>query len=127
MFSRKRSLVCGAGGFIGSFIVETLLQQKAQVRAFIRYNSRGDQGLLRFLEPDLLSTAQIILGDLCDSQAILKALDGVEYVFHLGALISIPYSYIHPDEVVRSNVFGTLTILQACKQAGISRLSGNCV
>jgi dTDP-glucose 4,6-dehydratase len=118
----KPVLVTGAGGFIGSFLVESLLQEEAQVRAFVRYNSRGDQGLLRLLEPDLLFSAKVIQGDLCDLGALLKALDGVDYVFHLGALISIPYSYIHPQEVVRSNVLGTLAVLQACQKTGVKRL-----
>jgi len=118
----KTVLVTGAGGFIGSFLVESLLLRGARVWAFIRYNSRGDPGLLRFLDPDTLSAVEIIQGDLCDLGALIKAVDGVQIVFHLGALISIPYSYIHPEEVVQSNVIGTLNVLQACKHCRTGRL-----
>jgi NAD dependent epimerase/dehydratase len=121
-WKQKSVLVTGAGGFIGSFLVESLVQRGAHVAAFVRYNSRRDLGLLRLLDPDLLWSIQIIQGDLCDLAALMEAFKDVEFVFHLGALISIPYSYIHPDEVVNSNVIGTLNVLQACRETGVSRL-----
>jgi len=122
-FWRQKSvLVTGAGGFIGSFLVESLVKRGAHVAAFVRYNSRRDLGLLHLLDPDLLSGVRIIQGDLCDLAALIQAFEGVEFVFHLGALISIPYSYIHPEEVVKTNVIGTLNVLQACRKTGVSRL-----
>lgn len=111
-------LVTGAGGFIGSRLVQRLVEQGARVRAFVRYNSRADFGLLKQLPAHTLAQLEIIAGDLRDAHALALAAEGVELVFHLGALISIPYSYLHPDEVVESNILGTLNVLQACRTHG---------
>src|SRR5881394_1216319 len=110
-------LVTGAGGFIGSHLVEDLVSQGARVRAFVRYTSRGDIGLLRYLTDDLFGKIEIVHGDLRDSSAVHRAMEGSEYVFHLGALIAIPYSYVHPREVVDTNVIGTLNVLEAARLA----------
>ena len=111
-------LVTGGGGFIGSRLCERLVQSGATVRAFVRYTSRAEIGLLRFLEPDILKKVEIIRGDLRDFSAVAQAFRGVDIVFHLGALISIPYSYVHPVETVQTNVLGTLNILEACRKSG---------
>ena len=111
-------LVTGGGGFIGSRLCEMLVQSDANVRAFVRYTSRAEIGLLRFLEPDILKKVEIIRGDLRDFSAVAQALRGVDIVFHLGALISIPYSYVHPVETVQTNLLGTLNILEACRKSG---------
>mgnify|MGYP001766690872 FL=1 len=111
-------LVTGGGGFIGSRLCERLVQSGATVRAFVRYTSRAEIGLLRFLEPDILKKIEIIRGDLRDFSAVAQSLRGVDIVFHLGALISIPYSYVHPVETVQTNVLGTLNILEACRKSG---------
>lgn len=111
-------LVTGAGGFIASHLVESIANQGGQVRAFVRYNSRGDPGLLSLLPKNLSDRIKIYPGDLRDLPALMAAMQGVSIVFHLGALISIPYSYQHPAEVVETNVMGTLNVLlsaQACK------------
>lgn len=118
----RRVLVTGAGGFIGSRLVEILMRSGAQVRAFVRYNSRGDAGLLRTLSPFVLGGIEIIPGDLRDEDAVRKAVNGCELVFHLGALISIPYSYMHPAEVASTNVMGTMNVLLACRDLGVERL-----
>lgn len=118
----KHVLVTGAGGFIGSHLVETLVRQGASVRAFVRYNSRNDPGLLKMLAADALSGVEIISGDLRDLTAIQSAMHGISHVFHLGALIAIPYSYLHPAEVVEANIIGTLNILLAAREQGIERL-----
>ena len=118
----KKVLVTGAGGFIGSRLVEVLMRSGAQVRAFVRYNSRGDAGLLRTLSPYVLGGIEVIPGDLRDEDAVRKAVQGNEVVFHLGALISIPYSYLHPAEVASTNVMGTLNMLIACRDLGVARL-----
>ena len=89
-WENKHVLVTGAGGFIGSHLVERLLTEGARVRAFVRYNSRGDPGLLRMLSTQELAQIEIIAGDLQDDDAIRKAVQGVQVVFHLGAMISIP-------------------------------------
>ena len=118
----KTVLVTGAGGFIGSHLVEMLVHQGAQVRAFVRYNSRGDGGLLRLLSLETLSSIEIIPGDLRDQDAVKRAMEGCQIVFHLGAMISIPYSYFHPVEVAQVNFLGTLNVLMASREANIDRL-----
>jgi NAD dependent epimerase/dehydratase len=118
----KQVLVTGAGGFIGSHLVEQLVSSGAKVRAFVRYNSRGDAGLLRQLPQEVLSQVEMIAGDLRDDGAIRQAVQGCQVVFHLGALISIPYSYYHPVEVAATNFMGTLNILMTCRDQGVERV-----
>jgi NAD dependent epimerase/dehydratase len=118
----KQILVTGAGGFIGSHLVEQLVSQGAKVRAFVRYNSRADIGLLRFIPEELLNEVELVAGDLRDEDAIRKAVKGCKVVFHLGALVSIPYSYHHPVEVASTNIMGTLNVLMACRDLGVERL-----
>lgn len=117
-----RILVTGAGGFIGSHLVEKLIGAGALVRAFVRYNSRSDPGLLRMASPETMSKLELIGGDLRDSDAVHKAVKDCRYVFHLGALISIPYSYLHPVEVAETNFIGTLNVLMACREFSVDRL-----
>lgn len=118
----KQVLVTGAGGFIGSQLVEALLEQGANVRAFVRYNSRADAGFLRLVPQELSGSLEVVAGDLREWQAIRQVVRGCEIVFHLGALISIPYSYQHPFEVAETNFMGTLNILMACQYLGVKRL-----
>ncbi len=118
----KEVLVTGAGGFIASHLVETLVSRGAVVRAFVRYNSRGDPGMLSQLAPEVFTTLKLIYGDLRDLPAVMAAMQGVSHVFHLGALIAIPYSYVNPAEVVETNVIGTLNILMAARQAQPERV-----
>ncbi|MBI4762511.1 MAG: GDP-mannose 4,6-dehydratase [Chloroflexota bacterium] len=118
----RQALVTGAGGFIGSHLVEALLRKGAKVRAFVRYTSRGDLGLLKLLDPADLAQLEIITGDLRDEHAVRDAVKGCGVVFHLGALISIPYSYVHPAEVAAVNFMGTLNVLMACREHGVGRL-----
>lgn len=121
-WSGKRVLVTGAGGFIGSHLVERLAAEGVQVRAFVRYNSRGDPGLLRRLPEEVFARLEVIGGDLRDGQAVKAAVTGCEVVFHLGALISIPYSYLHPVEVAETNFLGTMNVLSACRETSVARL-----
>ena len=118
----RKVLVTGAGGFIGSHLVEALLNHGAQVRAFVRYNSRGDPGLLTHLSPEQFSQLEMVFGDLRDLPAVTTAMDDIEIVFHLGALIAIPYSYKHPVNVVESNIIGTLNVLLAGRETGVNRI-----
>jgi dTDP-glucose 4,6-dehydratase len=118
----QKVLLTGAGGFIGSHLAETLVTQGASVRAFVHYNARGDVGLLSQLDPRVLSEMEIVSGDLTDPDAVQQAVSGCDTVFHLGALISIPYSYHHPQQVVATNVMGTLNVLLACRDQGVERL-----
>ena len=90
--------------------------------AFLHYNSRGDIGLLRYAEPELVRRVKFYFGDLRDPQAVHRAMADVQIVFHLAALIGIPYSYVHPHDVVQTNVVGTLNVLSAARDRGVERL-----
>jgi dTDP-glucose 4,6-dehydratase len=118
----RKSLVTGAGGFIASHLVEDLVRRGSDVRAFVRYNSRGDPGLLNMLPAEVRTEVEIISGDLRDADAVHRAIKGISCVFHLGALIAIPYSYVHPREVVETNVLGTLNVLMAARELGVDRI-----
>jgi dTDP-glucose 4,6-dehydratase len=122
LLSNQQVLVTGAGGFIGSHLVEQLVRDGARVRAFVRYNSRGDPALLRQLPSAILSQVELVAGDLRDEDAVRQAVRGCQTVFHLGALISIPYSYLHPVEVASVNLMGALNVLVACRDLGVQRL-----
>jgi len=118
----KNILITGAAGFIGSHLAERLVTLGASVTAFVRYTSRGDVGLLNFLPKEILSHIHIIRGDLKDQDAITKAVKKKEIVFHLAALIGIPYSYIHPIDYVQTNVLGTSYLLNACLNKGVEKV-----
>ena len=122
MLSGKQVLVTGAGGFIASHLVERLVAESAKVRAFVRYNSRGDVGLLRHLPMEVFSKVDVVAGDLRDAEAVRTAMRDVNTVFHLGALIAIPYSYLHPREVIDTNIMGTLNVLMAARDLGVRRV-----
>jgi NAD dependent epimerase/dehydratase len=115
-------LVTGAAGFIGSHLVEKLGRAGAQVRAFVRYNSRNDYGWLEQVDRALTDEIEIFRGDLANPEAVGNAVRGCDTIFHLGALIPIPYSYRHPREFVAANVVGTLNILEACRRETVRRL-----
>lgn len=118
----KSVLVTGAGGFIASHLVERLVAEGARVRAFVRYNSRNDPGMLRLIPADAFSQIEIMQGDLRDNEAVRNAVKGVDTIFHLGALIAIPYSYVNPREVIDVNVMGTLNVLMAARDSGTRRV-----
>jgi NAD dependent epimerase/dehydratase len=110
----KTVLVTGAAGFIGSHLTERLVREGHDVRAFVRYNGRDDRGHLDRLPRDVQAAIEVHRGDLKDPEAVRNAVDGRAWVFHLGALIAIPYSYQNPCDVVQTNVLGTAHILDAC-------------
>lgn len=118
----RKVLVTGAGGFIGSHLTEELARQGAHVRAFLRYNARGDAGLLRFVPAELRDGLDLRFGDITDPWSVEDAMTGVDVVFHLAALIAIPYSYVAPASYVAANVSGTLNVLQAARRLGTSRV-----
>jgi NAD dependent epimerase/dehydratase len=115
-------LVTGAGGFIGSHLVELLVRAGADVRAFIRYNSRNDFGQLERLPTEVLEAVDVYAGDLVNPEAVANAVDGRATVLHLGALIPIPYSYRHPREFVAANIEGTLNVLEAARRSSVERI-----
>src|SRR5712692_5723498 len=104
MSSHDKVLVTGAGGFIGSHLVEELLQRGQRVRAFVRYTSSGMIGCLGQLSPELCAPVEIFQGDIRDSRAVRKAAAGCKRIYHLAALIGIPYSYVAPDSYVEVNI-----------------------
>ena len=110
-----RVLVTGAGGFIGSHLVERLVHEGADVVGFVRYTSRGGAGLLEDLAEPVRRHVELVWGDLRDAEAVQQAARGCRIIMHLGALIAIPYSYVHPREVVETNVLGTLNVLSAAR------------
>jgi dTDP-glucose 4,6-dehydratase len=114
-------LVTGAGGFIGSHLVEELVRRGVQARAFVHYNSRSDIGMLAALPAELMGHYETVFGDLRDGDTVRRATRGASAVFHLGALIGIPYSYRSPRDVVQTNVLGTLNMLEAAREASVAR------
>ena len=121
-WSGAKVVVTGAGGFIGSHLCELLVREGAELTAFVRYTSRGGWGLLDLVEPEISQNIQVVTGDLRDPEAVRNVVRGQETIFHLGALIAIPYSYQHPTEVTQVNVVGTLNVLNAAREFGISRV-----
>ena len=114
----SKILITGAGGFIGSHLTEELVRQGEEIRAFVRYNSRDERGLLEDLPREIQNQIEVIPGDLKDPDGIKKAVKGCSKVFHLGALIAIPYSYIHPFDFIQTNVVGMAHLLNACLEEG---------
>lgn len=121
-WSKKRVLVTGAGGFIGSHLIERLVDLGAEVKGFLRYNSRNDWGLLEILPRHMLDSLQIVSGDLKDYDAVLDAAKDVDVIFHLGSLISIPYSYNRPRDTIENNISSTLNVLTAARDLGVEKI-----
>jgi len=115
-FAGKTVVVTGAGGFIGSHLVERLLGEGARVRAMLRYTSRGQRGCLDLLPESLLDDVAVTMGDVRDFDAVREVMRGADAIFHLAALIGIPYSYEHPQEVIDTNIIGTSNVLLAAKE-----------
>jgi NAD dependent epimerase/dehydratase len=118
----KKVLVTGADGFIGSHLVERLLAEGASVKAFVYYNSFNNWGWLDTFPKETLSKIEIFSGDIRDPYGVKEAMKGCEVVFHLAALIAIPYSYHSPDSYVDTNIKGTLNIVQAAKELNIEKI-----
>jgi dTDP-glucose 4,6-dehydratase len=116
----RRILVTGAGGFIGSHLVESLVERGCRVRALVRYTSGGGRGWLD--ELPAAAGVEFAVGDVRDHDAVLAATRGCDVVFHLAALIGIPYSYVAPLAYVRTNVDGTLNVLEAARALGVARV-----
>ena len=121
-WSGKRVVVTGAGGFIGSHLTERLVTLGAETTAFLRYNSRAETGLLEDCPEDVRTQIHVVWGDLRDPDSVRRALNKAEVVFHLGALVGIPYSYESPRQYVDANVLGTLNVLEAVRSAEVGRL-----
>jgi dTDP-glucose 4,6-dehydratase len=114
----KTVLVTGAAGFIGSHLTERLVHGGYEVRVLVQYNGRDDRGHLDALPREVQRSIEVHRGDLKDPEAVRRAVAGRQWVFHLGALIAIPYSYQNPYDVVQTNVVGTAHVLDACRSSG---------
>jgi NAD dependent epimerase/dehydratase len=115
-------LVTGAGGFIGGHLSVELARRGARVRALVQYNSHDDHGTLEWFDPELVREIEVVAGDLRDAESVAQAMAGTETVFHLGALIAIPYSYANPRGFFETNVIGTFNVAQAALAAGVGRV-----
>lgn len=118
----KKVTLTGAGGFIGSHLAETLVREGAAVRAFVHYNSMGRWGNLDSLPKDILDALEVISGDIQDPFSVRNLISGCDIVFHLAALIGIPYSYVAPQSYLATNVAGTLNVMEASRQADVERV-----
>ena len=118
----KKVLVTGADGFIGSHLTEELIKQGNKVKAFVYYNSFNTWGWLDSLPKEILDEIEIFAGDIRDPNGVREAMKGVDEVYHLAALIAIPFSYHSPDSYVDTNIKGTLNVLQAAKDLGTNRI-----
>lgn len=116
----KRCLVTGAGGFIGSHLIERLVHDGAHARGLVHYNALGSRGWLE--RSELLEQVEVVAGDVTDAGSIRRAMKDVDIVFHLASLVAIPYSYIAPESYVRTNVTGTLNILEGARSENVSRV-----
>ncbi len=117
----KRVLVTGAGGFVGSHLVERLVREGASVRALLHYHSRGDWGHLEHSDHEIRDAIEVVAGEIQDGFSVARALADREIVFHLAALIGIPYSYRAPKSYLDTNALGTLNVLEAARSTDVER------
>ena len=118
----KKVLVTGAGGFIGSHLTQLLVEQGYAVRAYVHYNANNNYYNLEKLPKEVYDSLEIVTGDISDPFSVDKAVEGCDVVYHLAALIGIPYSYVAPGSYVQTNVTGTLNVLEACRRHGVERM-----
>jgi UDP-glucose 4-epimerase len=121
-YARKLAVVTGAGGFIGSHLCEALVREGARVRALVRYTSTSSRGHLSALDADAQASVEVRLGNVEDPACVRALLAGADVVFHLAALIGIPYSYVAPYQYVATNVSGTLNVLEAAREQGTPKI-----
>ena len=121
-WKNKKILVTGAGGFIGSHLTERLVELGADVTALVRYNSRNDWGMIELFPEETKEKINVITGDIKDGDAMRWAAKDMDIIFHLAALIPIPYSYIHPRESIETNIIGTLNLLLAAQENNVERI-----
>ena len=115
-------LVTGADGFIGSHLTEELVKQGHKVKAFVYYNSFNTWGWLDILQKDILSEIEVFSGDIRDPNGVRESMKGVDEIYHLAALIAIPFSYHSPDSYIDTNIKGTLNVLQAGRELDVNRI-----
>jgi len=118
----SKVLVTGADGFIGSHLIDALFEEGYEIRSFVYYNSFNSWGWLDTLQKEKLKEIDVIAGDIRDPNGVREAMEGIDIVFHLAALIAIPFSYHSPDSYVDTNIKGTLNVLQAGRDMGTKRI-----
>jgi NAD dependent epimerase/dehydratase len=121
-WKNKKVLVTGAGGFIGSHLCEALINLGSEVTGMIRYNSRNDWGNLEYLTLEQKKSIKIVSGNIEDSKFVNQVASGQDIIFHLAALIAIPYSYLAPMSYIRTNIEGTMNILEAALTSGVNKI-----
>jgi NAD dependent epimerase/dehydratase len=121
-YKNKKVLVTGAGGFIGSHLVAALVTEGAKVTALVHYNGRNDWGNLESVSPEVIRECEIFLGDITDCTLMRRLVTGKDVIFHLAALIGIPYSYVAPMSYLRTNIEGTVNVLEAARSEGVGRI-----
>ena len=119
--NNKKILVTGSEGFIGSHLVEGLVEQGCRVKAFVLYNSFNSRGWLETIPAKVAEQVELFMGDIRDPRGVREAVKGCDAVMHLAALIGIPFSYHSPDSYVDTNIKGTLNILNACRDLGVAK------
>lgn len=120
-YKNKRVFVTGAGGFIGSHLIERLVEEGAKVRALCLYNSKGFWGWLENTSDNVKKSIEVILGDVRDRNLMEKCTRDIDIIFHLAALIAIPYSYIAPESFIDTNIKGTLNLLEGARKNNVKR------
>ena len=115
----KKILITGGGGFIGSHLIETLIKNGYSVRTIVPYNPDNSWGWIDSFEPNIKKNLEVISGDICDQNLVIKLVKNVDIIFHLAALISIPYSYLSPRSYISTNIIGTLNLLEAIKISNV--------
>ncbi|KHD15810.1 NAD-dependent 4,6-dehydratase LegB [Clostridium butyricum] len=118
----KKVLVTGADGFIGSHLTEILIKKGYKVKAFVNYNSFNSWGWLDSIDKEIINEIEVFSGDIRDPNGVKVAMKGIEEIYHLAALIAIPFSYHSPDSYVDTNIKGTLNVLQAARELETSRV-----
>jgi len=121
-WNSKRVVVTGAGGFIGSHLCEALVQTGADVTAMIHYSGRPDWGNLELAPSQIKASLKVVAGNIEDTEFVLRQVSGQHVIFHLAALIAIPYSYVAPRSYITTNVLGTLNVLEAAKACGVEKV-----
>ncbi|MDK2809983.1 MAG: hypothetical protein PWR27_692, partial [Petroclostridium sp.] len=121
-WKRKKVLITGSEGFIGSHLIERLVELGADVTAFVLYNSFNSWGWIDTFDTEVKKQIKVFTGDVRDENCMKEAVKGIDVVFHLAALIAIPYSYYAPSSYVDTNIKGTLNVLQACREHGVEKI-----
>lgn len=118
----QKILVTGASGFIGSHLTEALVKHGHRVSVFVQYNSNSDRGWIDTFPKEIQDSITVFWGDLKDAESVRRAVKSHDVVFHLAALIAVPYSFVNPSDVIHTNAIGTMNVLDACREYGVKKI-----